>query len=303
MPIEPCADAPVAVTSAAAFSFDGQCYLFGGRSANSNYSNHLYRYDPTKDQWCDLGATPLTPRVRPRAVTVGENVYIGLGFNGKVLEDSAYLTDWWKWTPATNHWETLSEYPSDRTVGPVVVSDGTFIYTAFGGKQNFERWIFRYDIQKDQWLQMADGIERMASYPPRAHSACGAYCQGRWFFGAGYTRDKSSNFWVEAKMERDSVIWHKRLPIQGRRHNATAVSDNKYIYLAGGSFLGGTVTTGSYYDDIVRYDPEKDQWICITHMPEERENMVSWLIDGVLYVGMGNDKRNQPCKQLYRIRL
>jgi hypothetical protein len=154
-----------------------------------------------------------------------------LGFNGHVLEDSAYLADWWRWQPATNTWDTVASYPSERTVGPVIGTDGTYIYAADGGKQNFERWIFRYSIADDEWTQLADGLPRMASYPPRAHSACGAFCQGRFFLGAGYTRDGSSDFWAEPELRADSIVWQGRTGLNGKRHNATAAADKEYIYV------------------------------------------------------------------------
>lgn len=302
--VERCSSAPVALTSAASFSLNGKGYVFGGRDINDEPTNRMYCYDPATDSWSDLGGTPLKPRVRPRAVAVNGEVYIGMGFNGHVLEDSAYLADWWKWTPASDTWTPLASYPSVRTVGAVTVTDGRYIYAACGGRQNFERWIFRYDIANDRWTQLADGLPRMAGYPPRTHSASGGMCEGRLFLGAGYTRDGSSDFWTEAELRGDSVIWHKCAPLKGKRHNATGVSDGQYIYLCGGSFFGGTLTTGNYYDDILRYEASKDEWVRLGHLPDDaRENMISWVIDGTLYTGLGNDKRNTPCAQLYRVRL
>ena len=278
--------------------------MFGGRTANGTPTNHMYRYDPSSDTWSDLGATPLKARVRARAVCVGDEVYIGLGFNGHVLEDSAYLADWWRWKPATDTWDTVASYPSERTVGPVVGADGTYIYAADGGKQNFERWIFRYSIADDEWTQLADGLPRMALYPPRAHSACGAFCQGRFFIGAGYTRDGSSDFWTEAEIRTDSIVWHPCNGLNGKRHNATSAADKDYIYVSGGHFYGGTLTSGKLYDDILRYSPSDDRWVRIARLPDgERENMVSWVTGSSLFIGLGNDTRNKPCAQLYRIEL
>lgn len=303
LPITRCADAPVALTASACFTAQGKGYVFAGRDTAGKATNHLFCYDPATDQWSDLGATPLKERVRPRAVVAGEEVYMGLGFNGHVLIDTAYPDDWWRWSPATNTWTELSPYPSDRTVGPVVSTDGEAVYAVFGGKQNFERWIFRYDIAADQWTQLKDGLARMAIYPPRSHSACGGICGGRLFAGSGYTRDESSDFWAEAEIANDSVIWHRRSPMRGKRHNAVSTSDSEYIYVAGGHYYGGTVTDVKLYDDVLRYDVAKDRWQCIAHLPQARENMVCWRIGKTLFVGLGNDERNQPCNQLYRIEL
>ena len=83
-----------------------------------------------------------------------------------------------------------------------------------------------------------------------------------------------------------------------------AISNGRYIYVAGGSYHGGTVTTGKVYDDILRYDPINDQWEFWAKLPDGgRENMVGWICNDTLYIGLGSDKHNRPCKQLYRIAL
>lgn len=300
---ERCADMPIPLTAAAHCVMDGKAYIFGGRTSNNQFNTHIYSYDPLLDQWTDLGESPLKPRVRPRAISVGNKMYVGLGANGKVLIDSTYLTDWWQWNPHTNQWKNMAQYPSDRTVGPVVVSDEQYIYMAYGGRRNFERWIFRYNTANDEWIQLADGTPRMANFPPRAHSAAGAICQGRYFLGSGFFVD-SQRFWVEAEIAQDSVIWHKRAPLPSPRHNALAISDDSFIYLAGGNHFGGTLTTGHIYDDILRYDTNNDTWSTLCQLPDGgRENMVGWIIQNTLYIGLGSDKYDNPCQQLYRIPL
>lgn len=303
-PVERCAECPEAIASAASFVAEGKVYVFGGRTTHQSWTNAFYSYDPQTDSWTQQGSAPIKTRVRPRAIEVDNKVYIGLGYHGYLLSDTAYLTDWWQWTPATKEWKQLNSFPSKRTVGPVITSNGRSIYVANGAQQNFERWIFRYDIDTDKWTKLADGLPRMASYPPRVHSSAGCFCQGQFFLGSGFSRDGSINYWYEAEICADSVVWHKHTPFQGKRHNAVSVSDGKYIYLIGGHLYGGTVTNGTLYDDVLRYNPEKDSWQRIAHLPDgERENLCAWIIDGVLYVGLGNDKRNEPCAQIYKIRL
>lgn len=303
--VEKCSDAPVELTSAGYFTFDGKGYVFGGRMKDGIYNKNIYCYDPQIDQWQDLGPTPFKERVRPRAIVIEEDVYLGLGFNGRLLIDSAYLRDWWKWNPATDTWTRLPDYPSDRTVGAIVAGNGKYIYAAYGGKQNFERWIFRYDTESEQWIKLNDGLSRMSSYPPRAHSATGCFCDGRFYFGSGYFSGDggSLNFWAEAEYIGDSVVWHKRKKLPSKRHNAVSVSDNQYIYICGGHYYGGTVTNGILYNDILCYNPNDDSWRRIGYLPDEIENAVCWYINGVLYLVFGNDKDNNPYKQMYCIRL
>ncbi|MBQ9705680.1 MAG: hypothetical protein IJV55_05800 [Paludibacteraceae bacterium] len=299
-----CADLPVPLTAAASFSIGGKAYIACGRSDKNDYTNRLYAYDPQADSWTDLGSTPLSPRVRARAAVADERVYIGLGFCGRVLIDTAYLADWWCWNPADGIWLQRADYPSTRTVGPVVSADGQTVYAAYGGQRNYERWVFRYDISSDSWTRLYDGLDRMASYPPRAHSVAGCTCGGRLFVGTGYFRD-SETFWAEAETTGDStLVWHRRAAVPGKRHNAAALSDGRYIYLAGGRCFGGTVTVGGMYDDVLRYDPDTDTWVRLCRLPDGgRENLSLWLIDGILYAGGGSDINNRPCRQLYRITL
>ena len=300
---ELCSEMPLALTASAHFVMNGKAYVFGGRTVENTHNNHIYSYNPITNEWQDLGATPLQVRVRPRAVSVGNSVYIGLGSHGTLQFDSTYLQDWWRWTPATNEWKRLANYPSNRTVGPVIMTDEQYIYVAYGGKRNFERWIFRYDIAHDQWIEIKDGTERMALYPPRAHSVAGARCGERFFVGSGFFTS-SHNFWVEMEFSSDSVIWHSCAPVPTKRHNAVAISDDRYVYLVGGSYFGGTLTTGKIYDDILRYNPQEDNWESICRLPDGgRENMVGWIIDDTLYVGLGSDKYNCPCSQIYRVAL
>ena len=302
LPVERCSDMPISLTAAACFSYEGKGYVFGGRKANGQHNNQLYCYDPISDEWITVN-TPLSPRVRPRAVVVGKHVYIGLGMNGTLHIDSSYLNDWWRWTPDCNHWERMSDYTSSRPVGPVLTTDEKYIYSAYGGRRNFERCIFRYEVATDTWIQLADGVERMATYPPRAHSVAGAMCKGRLFLGTGHF-GTSQDFWVEAEIIQDSIIWKPCTPFPTARHNAVGISDDQYIYIGGGRRSGGTVTNGQMYDDVFCYSPTEDSWKKIGQLPDgARENMIAWIINGTLYIGLGSDKNNIPCQQLYRIKL
>lgn len=302
LPVERCVELPINLTASAYFSYDGKGYVFGGRTTDGTLSNKMFCYDPILNLWTEID-TPIKPRVRSRAITVGEHVYIGLGMSGTLHLDESYLRDWWRWTPASNQWERLKDYSSSRPVGPVLTTDGQYIYSAFGGRWNFERCIFRYDIATDTWTQLADGVARMAAYPPRAHSVAGAMCQGQLFLGTGHFK-KSLDFWVEAEIENDSIIWNPCTPIPTARQNAVALSDNQHVYVCSGFFYGGTVTTGRMYDNILRYNPKEDTWTEVCQLPDGgRENMIGWIIDDYLYVGLGSDKNNKPCNQLYRIKL
>ena len=110
-----CAAMPSPRASSTCFVVDGQAYVFAGRDAEGHSLNDLWRYTPATDEWTNLGETPLSIRVNPTSCVVNDKVYIGLGFSGTYSQDSSYLQDWWEYTPATQEWRQLADYPNSYT--------------------------------------------------------------------------------------------------------------------------------------------------------------------------------------------
>lgn len=296
-----CAEMPTARTSAMCFAVEGKAYVLGGRDSIGWRHNDLWQYDPACDRWAQLGATPLRKRVNGIACTVGERVYTGLGFDGVVLEDSSYLQDFWCYHPTDNSWERLADCPSKETVGAVCFSDGATIYVAYGNQRYFERNVWAYDIAENRWRQLRDETSRSSNNPPRVLSATGASCGGRHYLGTGYHKH-SLDFWAEMLPGEEEVSWRmcKELPGKGR-NSACCAGSEKYIYVAGGRYFGGSVTDGLLQDDILRYDPASDSWAQCCHMPTGAENMVAFRIGEAVYFGLGNDKDNNILRTLYKL--
>ena len=100
---------------ATAFVADGKAYVFAGRDKGGRSLHDLWRYTPETDSWENMGATPLAERVHATACVADGKVYIGLGFSGTYSQDSSYLRDWWEYTPATQEWKQLADYPNSYT--------------------------------------------------------------------------------------------------------------------------------------------------------------------------------------------
>lgn len=284
---------PVARTSAAAWGIEGKGYVFGGRDAQGELHNDLYIYTPADDRWQAAGETPLRARVSSCACVVGEKVYVGLGFNGKVYTESAYLRDWWEYTPTSNTWRRLSDYPNDHTVGAVAYADGGKIYCVHGFGSSFTAEVACYDIASDTWT-----IQPRLHYPERASMAgAGGTTQGRHFFGTGYST-KSLNEWFEVDLQGE---WTKRRNVPGKREMSVGVGTDQYLYLAGGQHFGGTLTDGVVYDDILRYHPDEDRWTIAGRTDEKAYNRIGFCLEGKAYIGLGEDAEEHILSSLYRI--
>lgn len=296
------ADFPVSLSSPRAFVVDGQVYMWSGRDEKGKYRNEIWAYDSEHDQWNEVTTTPFSERVRATVCVVEDDVYMGLGFNGQFLIDSAYRQDWWRYSPKTEQWTRLADYPSQQSLGTTPFYDGTYIYLAYGYRNVDKRDVFRYDIAKNQWTHLEDHIRSDNAYPTTAQGACGASAGGRFFVGTGNDWN-SKTFWAEMVPEGEEVRWIRCAEVPGRgRACATACGLGNNIYLAGGRHWGGTVTNGEVFADVLCYDADADRWTRAGELPNgPRENMTAWTVNGKVYFGLGNDQYNRPCNQIYCI--
>lgn len=280
---------------ATCFVYDGQAYFFAGRDQSEKYHNDLWCYNPQDDSWTHLGATPLTPRVNATACVQGNKVYIGLGFCGKYSRDTSYLCDWWEYTPTTQEWKRLADYPNLYTdCATSFVGDGE-LYVGYGFCWNYRRDMFRYNIAQNQW----DSIDVNVSfhgYPTRSFGGTGCTCAGRHFMGTGYYK-QSLNWWAEFMPEG---YWVERAAVPGKtRTIAASTASSKYIYLCGGMHYGGMNTHGNVLQDILRYEPNGDTWQYIAIMPKRLMNHNCFTIDNTIYLGLGENEDLEINDQLY----
>ena len=123
--ISTCAPIPVPRAAAVSFVVGEYAYVFGGRDAEGNYLNDLWRYDIANDAWTSMRETPLRSRVNATACVHNGIVYIGLGFNGQYSNSTGYLSDWWSYNASTDTWQQLSDFPANTTARAIsLVGDG-----------------------------------------------------------------------------------------------------------------------------------------------------------------------------------
>ena len=288
---------PAGRASCACFVFGDQAYIFGGRDAEGNHLNDLWRYTPATDTWEDLGTTPLTQRVNPTACVYGDRVYIGLGFHGKHGRDSSYLRDWWEYIPTTGQWIRLADYPNHYTDRATAFAGEDELYVGYGFSWNYRRDMFRYSVADNRWDSINVGVS-FHGYPTRSFGGTGCTCQGRHFMGTGFFRN-SLNWWAEFLPEGR---WERRAEVPGRKRTLAATSaTDQFVYLCGGVHYGGVNTTGEVLQDIRRYDPQKDQWLWVGMLPTPLINHICFAIGGRVYFGLGEDDDLAMHNQLYYI--
>lgn len=305
LPMLECTPIPSPRAASTCFVYQGKAYIYGGRDSTGQYLSDMWCYDPIADQWKDLGETPLKPRVNATACVENGIVYIGLGFNGRYGNETAYFNDWWRYNPATGDWQKLASYPNHHTDRAVSFANGNQLYVGYGFQWTYTRDMFSYHIPTNRWDSIDVNVAFLG-YPARSFGGCGAVCGGRYFYGSGY-RGESLDWWAEfiPSSEGENCTageWQRRkaVPGNGRTLSAAAATDN-YVYLTCGFRYGGIGTDGHTYNDIQRYDPQTNKWACAGMLPGGLMNHIAFSIDNAVYVGIGENDEEQLVPSLYKI--
>lgn len=274
-------------SSAVAFAIGGKGYVALGRNdASTGQLNDVWEYDPATDEWAEKAFFPGVARVKACAATLGGRAYVGLGFNAEslVYNSDACLKDFWMYDPTTDSWTQLADYPSNATIACVTFTFGNSIYIGSGfNEKGFTNEFWKYSPEKNAWTRLNQF---------KGHGRAGAVAcadNGQVFFGTGY-RTLNENDWWEYFPDTDTWKELKEIPASGRV-NGIGITVDKRHFVGTGRHFGGTLTTGTALSDILEYDATNNEWHKRGSIPQngKRENAVAFTINGVGYIGLGED--------------
>lgn len=127
-------DLPGGGGSCAAVTAGDKIYIFG--SANNNYRDRAFMYDPNTNSYSSLKNMPLLDLL---PIAVGNNIYLLGGYR--------YTRQIYKYDPSINDYIRLTDIPYDF-IGGNVANIGGYLYL-FGSNANSEyyRYSYRYTIE------------------------------------------------------------------------------------------------------------------------------------------------------------
>jgi hypothetical protein len=130
-----------AFSESASTTLDGHVYTAGG------YGNldRLRRFDPVTEAYQEMPAMP-GERHHPMMAADGQFVYVAGGYIGRFGE--VVGDNFWRFDPATSHWEILNDMPSPRAAGAAVHLHGRINIV---GGTGVGTSLLSYDIDAGEW--------------------------------------------------------------------------------------------------------------------------------------------------------
>ncbi len=170
---------------ATAFSIDSKGYLCGGKFGPNSYSNQLWEYKPSIDQWTQLGSFPGGVRYQLSSFSIGTKGYVGMG-----TDQDLYNNDFYAFDAATNQWSVVSSLPASERAASTCFTIGNRGFVCMGTNGGMLGDLWEYNPDTDDWSVRAPygGSERKGAV---AFSLNGKGYVGT---GKGYSGKKQS-FW------------------------------------------------------------------------------------------------------------
>jgi N-acetylneuraminic acid mutarotase len=146
---------------------NGKIYLFGGSyykpGQGITSSEGAFVYDPRTDRWRAIRSLP-EPRMNGFATTVGDHIYISLGYNrqgpGKKQVIEQYRSTY-RYHPATDTYTRVADAPetgcyiaSGAHKGKIYAVSGSYDEFGFHGEYAWADGALSYDPAADRWMQI-----------------------------------------------------------------------------------------------------------------------------------------------------
>jgi N-acetylneuraminic acid mutarotase len=165
------------------FSIDSKAYLCGGKMGPNFYSNQLWEYKPSLDQWTQLQNFPGGLRYQLASFSIGFKAYVGFG-----TDQDIYRKDIWEFDATTNQWTAKADFPASERASTTAftIDQRGFVTTGANGGMLDDLW--QYNPSADSW-----SLKATYGGSPRKN-AIGFVINGKAYVGTGkgYSGKKAS---------------------------------------------------------------------------------------------------------------
>ena len=135
---------------ATGFTIDSKGYICGGKVGPNFYTNQLWEYKPSIDQWAQLPNFPGGVRYQLSSFSVGYKAYVGLG-----ADQDMYRKDIWEFDATTNQWTAKANLPASERGSATTFTIGQRGFVATGVNGGILDDLWEYNPFNDTWESKA----------------------------------------------------------------------------------------------------------------------------------------------------
>ncbi|MEX0360613.1 MAG: Kelch repeat-containing protein, partial [Allomuricauda sp.] len=215
------------------------------------------------------------------AKAIGDKIYMGLGNSGVAKKD------FWEYTPKTDTWTQLPDFPGDPRFGTFHFVLNGHIYIGGGTDNSSEAGpndFYRYDPTTNTWTPLSD----FPANPDKERQFSSSFAidgKGYVYGGVDYGVEPFyDDLWV---YDPETDTWSEKAGFEiAGRAGAVGFSINGKGYIA-----TGFRDQPPLLSDVWEYNPINDSWTQKTSLPQgmERYSSFGFSLDGKGYLGMGRD--------------
>lgn len=244
-----------------AFSINGEGYVGLGTNYPTFYDD-FYKYNPTANQWTKIADFPGVPRRSSMCFVLGGIAYVGGGYGND--GNWGTLSDFYKYDPISNQWTKLNNIGTDGAT--TFVLDGK-AYLQIG------TYLGVYDEANDTWTKKKD-------LPVSREDAISFTSQGKGYVCTGYNGSNRLNDVWQYSPTTDTWLQKGDYP-GGYLNHATSFEIGGFGYCGTGTDFSNGISA------FFRYHPSNDSWTALSSFPSKANGLVSFVIDGTAYSGLG----------------
>lgn len=261
---------------AVGFSIDNYGYVGCGEDTANIIHNDIWRYDPINDVWSQMANIPGSVRRNAVAFTIDSLGYVGTGVDNTSAPMGSKLKDFWKYSPSTNSWGQIADYPGSGVYFATAFSSSTRGYVCGGkiGPDSYVDDIWEYKPSTDLWAKRSD-------FPGGGRYQMAGFCIGdKIFVGLGADQDIYRKDWWEYDIATNT--WEQKGDFPASERGG-GISFN--IRTQGFVALG---SDGGFKKDLWEYNQYNDTWLTRNDYPKSgRKFAASFVIGDTVYVGIG----------------
>jgi N-acetylneuraminic acid mutarotase len=208
-----------------------------------------------------------------------------MGYNSDDDTNNGYLKDFWVYSPTSDRWVRIADFPGNARISSVgfSINGKGYIGTGYDGDKKLKDF-WEYDPSTNKWTQKDDFLGGAR------YKAVGFSLLNYGYIGTGYGDDSVDkiDFYRFDPSAATGSQWMKVQSIGGsKRRGATAFTYNDKAYVCTGINNGVSLT------DMWEYDPTADSWTKKIDLNDDsdwtitRQNACSLVFDGKAYVFLG----------------